>query len=92
MRQHFYTRHNIRLLYPHLKCVVEQYKSGHERFIPIELIEIIHDSNQFDEDLANKFIEDWTKELEMDTNNIRTSISRLSNSFDDLLNNTNSEM
>ena len=41
VQQHFYCRHRIRLMYPRLKCVVEYQKSGHYKYYPLELLEIV---------------------------------------------------
>ena len=41
VQQHYYCRHRIRLMYPRLKCVAEPGKSGHYKYYPLELLEII---------------------------------------------------
>ena len=42
VQQHFYCRHRIRLMYPRLKCVIENYgNSGHHKYYPAELLEIV---------------------------------------------------
>lgn len=40
---HYYCRHRIRLMWPRLKCLVEFGKTGHNRFYPLELVEVIID-------------------------------------------------
>jgi len=40
VQQHFYCRHRIRLMYPRLRCVIEYGKSGHNKYYPLELLEL----------------------------------------------------
>ena len=41
VQQHFYCRHRIRLMYPRLRCVIEYGKSGHNKYYPLELLELV---------------------------------------------------
>jgi hypothetical protein len=43
VRQHFYSLHKINLAYPYMRCLTEQFKNGHLKFYPLELLEIYID-------------------------------------------------
>lgn len=43
IQQHFYCRHRIRLMYPRLRCILERGKGGHNKYYPIELLEVVGD-------------------------------------------------
>jgi hypothetical protein len=43
VRQHFYTRHKLKLLYPFIPCVTEEVNNGHLKFYPLEFLEIFMD-------------------------------------------------
>jgi hypothetical protein len=45
---HFYARHRIRLLYPYLPCVTEHFKKGEDRFYPMELLELVKETDEDD--------------------------------------------
>lgn len=38
VKQHYYGKHRIRLIYPKLPCVVIYGKNGHNRYYPLELL------------------------------------------------------
>ena len=40
----------MRIMHPHLKCVVESHPNGHMKYYPIELLEIV-------DEMSN---DDWT--------------------------------
>jgi hypothetical protein len=50
VQQHFYARHNIRLLYPNQSCVIERKDckcgNGVERYYPLELLLILEDDEK----------------------------------------------
>ena len=41
-----YCRHRIRLMFPRLKCLIESTKSGHQKYYPLELVEIYEDEDK----------------------------------------------
>jgi hypothetical protein len=41
VRQHFYSRHRIRLLFPRLPCVVIYGPGGHNSYYPLELLTLV---------------------------------------------------
>ena len=45
VQQHFYCRHRIRLMFPRLRCVIEYGKSGHNKYYPLELLELYSDDS-----------------------------------------------
>jgi hypothetical protein len=45
VRQHFYSRHKIRLLYPLLPCVVVYGKLGHNSYYPLELLTLAREAS-----------------------------------------------
>jgi hypothetical protein len=43
VRQHFYSRHKLKLVYPYLRCVTEECPNTHLKFYPLELLEVFVD-------------------------------------------------
>lgn len=60
VQQHFYCRHRIRLMYPRLRCVVEYGKGGHNKYYPLELLEIVNG----EEDISSAKDEDPDNNLD----------------------------
>ena len=69
VRQHYYCRHRIRLVYPHMKCIVEEHNKGHQKYYPIELLELVEE----DENVSSG----WTSSEKDDD----SSVSKDSESF-----------
>lgn len=43
VRQHYYCRHRISLMYPSLPLIAVQVKNGHYKYLPAELVTIARD-------------------------------------------------
>lgn len=43
---HFYARHRIKLAFPYNHCVIESFPNGHDRYYPLELLELCKEENR----------------------------------------------
>jgi len=81
VQQHFYCRHRIRLMYPRLRCVIEYGNRAHNKYYPLELLELFSHSPEVklskaleDEDKTNDCCQ---KDFEMSISNNQSHISSL---------------
>lgn len=71
--QHYYSRHHIKLQFPHFPCVMEQEQIGENpsiRYYPIELLELIEDEQEifFDQCLNDEYDDDGYEKVIIDEN------------------------
>lgn len=61
---HFYARHRIKLTHPYNHCVVEHFPKGHDRYYPLELLELCEEEQkekEVNEQEENNNVYDVTK-------------------------------
>ena len=82
VQQHFYCRHRIRLMYPRLRCVIEYGNKAHNKYYPLELLELFSLSR---EEKLSKTLEDEDKTIGCCQKDFEMSISNNHSSLADAL-------
>ena len=41
VEQHLYSRHHVKLQYPHLPCIAMHFNNGHKSYFPLELLQFL---------------------------------------------------
>lgn len=73
VQQHYYCRHRIRLMYPRLRCIVEHGGSGHNKYYPPELLEVVEETESEVKIDKKADIQDWCNDVTTtDTQNLAT--------------------